>query len=138
MKASNWAIPQLPGLSSQQSADLEAQNIHTTLQLIRQGSTQAKREQLAAQLRIHIQHVNKWVALADLARIPAVGCRYCGLLLHAGISSSAHLAQTSIHKLYPQIRRFYATVLHQMQACPPADEVNQWIQQARAIAGYSS
>ncbi|MFE4107685.1 DUF4332 domain-containing protein [Almyronema epifaneia] len=137
MKASNWAIAQLPGLSSQHSAQLEAQKIHTTLQLIQQGRTPSQREQLAAQLSIHIRHVNKWVALADLARIPAVGCRYCGLLLHAGISSSAQLAQTSIHKLYPQIRRFYAAVLRQMQDCPPADKVSQWIQEARSLAGHS-
>ncbi|NJL85798.1 MAG: DUF4332 domain-containing protein [Leptolyngbyaceae cyanobacterium SM1_1_3] len=137
MKSSNWAIAQLPGLSSQDSAQLEAKKIYTTLQLIQQGSTQAKRNQLATQLQIHTKHVNKWVALADLSRIPAVGCRYCGLLLHAGVSSSAQLAQTPIHKLYPQVRRFYAAVLRQMQDCPAANEVSQWIQEARSLSGHS-
>ncbi|NEO63853.1 MAG: DUF4332 domain-containing protein, partial [Moorea sp. SIO4G2] len=40
------------------------------------------------------QYVNKWVALADLARIPSIGCQYCGLVLHAGICSLTQLAQT--------------------------------------------
>ncbi|GBE73470.1 hypothetical protein myaer87_06970 [Microcystis aeruginosa NIES-87] len=44
--------------------------------------------------------------MAELASIPAVGCQYCGLLVHAGIASIPQLAQVSIQQLHRQILRF--------------------------------
>ncbi|MEO0535499.1 MAG: DUF4332 domain-containing protein [Cyanobacteria bacterium P01_A01_bin.123] len=131
----DWPLEQLPGLSLAQKTQLKDFGIQTTLQLLRRGSTALKRQQLATDLQIHTQYVNKWVALADLARVPEVGCQYCGLLLHAGVSSTQQLAQASAHRLYPQIRRFQVAVLRQAQNCPPPSQVSRWIQQARSLNG---
>ncbi|MHC5831976.1 MAG: DUF4332 domain-containing protein, partial [Nostoc sp.] len=78
----DWPIEQLPGLSQEEQSQLQNCGITSTVQLIKQGKTLEERVALANKLQIHLQYVNKWIALADLARIPSVGTQYCGLLLH--------------------------------------------------------
>ena len=130
----NWPIAQLPGLSLQDQQKLMQCGIQTTHQLLQSARQPAQKHAIATQLQIHIQHVNKWVALADLARIPAVGCQYCGLLLHAGICSPAQLAQTSLQTLHKQILRFYVATLQRQDLCPSRGQLAQWIQQAQKLA----
>ncbi|HEY9660579.1 MAG TPA: DUF4332 domain-containing protein [Allocoleopsis sp.] len=132
-QASNWSIALLPGLSSEDEAKLLESGIQTTQELLQRGKTPTQRQTLATQLHIHIQHVNKWVALASLAQIPAVGCQYCGLLLHAGISSPAQLAQTPLPRLHRLMVRLYVAMLQRPELCPSLDQVSQWIEQARLI-----
>jgi predicted flap endonuclease-1-like 5' DNA nuclease len=129
----NWAIAQLPGLSSQDQAHLAEQGIETTQQLLKTAWTADDRQALATQLQIHIHHVNKWFALANLARVPSVGCQYCGLLLHAGISNPAQLAQLSPANLHRQILRLKVTTEQRPEDCPGFDQVVQWIEQARQL-----
>ena len=92
MTACDWPIEQLPGLSQSEQAKLQHCGIITTKQLIQQGKTAETRVNLANKLQVNLQYVNKWIALADLARIPGIGLQYCGLLLHSGIASVAQLA----------------------------------------------
>lgn len=134
LKAQNWKIADLPGLPSALQAQLKAVGIETTLQLLQQGNTPIRRQQLATQLQTHIQHVNKWVALADLACIPSVGCQYCGLLLHAGISSTLALANASLHRLHQQVLKFQVANLQRRDLCPGPDQIAIWIQQARILS----
>lgn len=131
---SNWRIEQLPGLSAENQAGLRDCGIKTTLQLLQQASSPVQRQALATQLQIHIQHINKWVALADLSRLPGVGCEYCGLLLHAGIASCAQLAQTPVERIHQQILRLQVATLQRRDLCPTRGAIAQWIDQARAAA----
>lgn len=130
----NWYIEQLPGLSSQEAAQLQANGIATTQQLLQQCRTNTQRQALATQLRVKIETINKWVALADLARIPSVGCQYCGLLLHAGIISVAQLAQTPLQRLHQQILRLQVATLQRRDLCPSQSDMQTWIHQARLVA----
>jgi hypothetical protein len=132
-RSSNWAIAQLPGLSAQDQSRLAACGIQTTFQLLSQARTASQRQALATQLQTHTQYVNKWVALADLARIPAVGCQYCGLLLHAGISSPSQLAQTPLPRLHRQILKLQVAMMQRQDLCPSLNEVAQWIEQAQGL-----
>nr|WP_225938770.1 DUF4332 domain-containing protein [Kovacikia minuta] len=129
--SSNWKIEQLPGLDAEDVQKLKDCDIKTTQQLLRRTTTPAQKHILATQLQIHIQHVNKWAAMADLAQIPAVGCQYCGLLLHTGICCPAQLAETSLHLLHKQVLRFYVATLQRQDLCPPKEQLVEWIQQAR-------
>ena len=129
----DWPIKQLPGLSPQEQCLLLECGITSTLTLIHKASTPANRQTTANQLQLHIQHLNKWVALADLARIPSVGCQYCGLLLHVGISSVTQLAQIPVHKLHRQILRLQVAVMQRRDLCPSIEQVQQWVQQARSL-----
>lgn len=129
----DWPIEQLPGLSHDEQSQLQNCGIDTTVALVKQGKTLEARLALANKLQIHLQYVNKWIALADLARIPSVGIQYCGLLLHAGIGSVAQLAQTPTHRLHQQIMRLQVATMQRRDLCPAIELVQQWSQQAQAI-----
>ena len=133
MESRYWSIEQLPGLSKQQQAQLQECGITTTKQLLAKASTKGLKQALANQLQINIQYVNKWVALADLARIPSVGYQYCGLLLHSGIASVYQLTQTPVHRLHQQIMRLQVATMQRQDLCPAVEVVQKWVQQARSL-----
>ncbi|HEY9852320.1 MAG TPA: DUF4332 domain-containing protein [Leptolyngbyaceae cyanobacterium] len=133
----DWPIAQLPGLSHQDVSQLQECGITSTKALIEKAKTPAARLALANQLQIHVQHVNKWLALADLARIPSVGCQYCGLLLHAGVGSVTQLVNIPVHRLHQQILKLQVATMQRRDLCPSVDQVSQWIQQARSILDAS-
>ena len=133
IQAGNWSIAQLPGLSGLNQSQLQECGIATTRQLLQKTRTPDQRLALAHQLQIHIKYVNKWVALADLARIPSVGCQYCGLLLHAGVASVILLAQLPPHRLHQQILRLHVATMQRRDLCPSVEQVQSWIQQARML-----
>ncbi|BAY11191.1 DUF4332 domain-containing protein [Calothrix sp. NIES-2098] len=133
IQACDWPIEQLPGLSEEEQSRLQNCGITTTQALFKQGKTQEARLALANKLQVHLQYVNKWVALADLARIPTVGTQYCGLLLHAGIGSVAQLAQVPSHRLHQQILRLQVATMQRRDLCPAIELVQQWSYQARQI-----
>ncbi|MCL1474576.1 DUF4332 domain-containing protein [Argonema antarcticum] len=132
----DWPLAQLPGLSHDNQSQLLECGITTTGQLIQKANTPETRQALANQLQIHIQYVKKWVALADLARIPSVGCQYCGLLLHAGVCSVTQLAQIPPHRLHQQILRLHVATMQRRDLCPSVEQVSLWIQQARSILDF--
>lgn len=131
----DWPIEQLPGLSQQEQSQLQSCGIATTGELIKQGTTLEAKVALANKLQVHLQYVNKWIALADLARIPSVGTQNCGLLLHAGVGSVAQLAQTPTHRLHQQILRLQVATMQRRDLCPAIEQVQQWSQQAKIVIG---
>ncbi|BAY76287.1 hypothetical protein NIES25_27360 [Nostoc linckia NIES-25] len=131
--SSDWPIEQLPGLTQEEQSQLRNCQINTTAALVKHGKTPQARLMLANKLQIHIQYVNKWMALADLARIPSVGTQYCGLLLHAGIGSVAQLAQTPTHRLHRQILRLQVATMQRRDLCPAIELVERWSQEARMV-----
>ena len=133
MQPCYWSIEKLPGLSEQERIKLRACNITTTKQLLQKASTPQLKQRLANQLKIKVQYVKKWCALADLARIPSVGYKYCGLLLHSGIVSVSQLIQTHPSKLHQQILRLQVATMQRRDLCPPIEQVKKWVQEAIAI-----
>lgn len=133
IKSCHWPIEQLPGLSHEEQTQLQNCGIKTTKDLIKQGKTAQSRVDLANKLRVNLQYVNKWMALADLASIPAIGVEYCGLLLHSGIGSVVQLAETPTHKLHQQIMRLHVSTMQRRDLCPAIDVVEQWSQQAKIV-----
>ncbi len=129
----DWPIAHLPGLSKENQTQLEECSITTTGQLIRMTKTPAAKALLAHQLQVNIQDVNKWVAMAKLARIPSVGCQYCGLLLHAGVPSAEQLAQMPVEILHQQILKLHVATMQRNDLTPSVDRVQKWIQQARLV-----
>ncbi len=129
----DWLIEQLPGLSDRDRAQLQQLGITTTGKLLQKASTPQSQQALANQMQIKSQYISKWVALADLARIPSVGCQYCGLLLHAGISSVNQLVQTPPSKLHQQILRLQVATMQRRDLCPQVEEIVVWIKQARDL-----
>ncbi|MEA5553608.1 DUF4332 domain-containing protein [Anabaena cylindrica UHCC 0172] len=133
-QAGNWPIEQLPGLNQEEQSQLQNCGITTTGELVKQGKTPEAKLVLASKLQVNIQNVNKWLALADLARIPSIGTQYCGLLLHAGVISVAQLAEIPIHRLHRQVMRLQVATLQRRDLCPAVELVQQWSQQAKILA----
>jgi Domain of unknown function (DUF4332) len=131
----DWSIKELPGLNEEEKLQLQNYGISTTSQLIIQGKTPQSRIELANQLQINLKYVNKWIALADLARVPSVGTQYCGLLLHAGVGSVMQLAQTPTQRLHRQVLRLQVATMQRRDLCPAVDVVQQWTQQAKMVNG---
>ena len=130
MQSCYWSIEQLPGLSKHEHALLIQCGISTTKDLLQTAQSPSTKQALANQLQVNIQYVNKWVALADLARLPSVGCQYCGLLLHSGIASVSQLSATPIHRLHKQILRLQVATTQRKDLCPPVEVVQRWVQDA--------
>ena len=126
-------IADLPGIQPEVLTKLKASGIQTTDQLLQAAPTLAQRQTLARSLNLRDQVINKWFAMADLARVPAIGTRYCGLLLHCGIHATQQLAIADAGRLHRQILRFQVTLLRQKDSCPQLADVLQWIQQAQRL-----
>jgi len=132
-RAQSWPIEQLPGLSPADLEQLQRCEIHSTAQLLQRTQIPQKRQALAIRLQLHPQRLNKWVALANLAQAPAIGCDYCGLLLHAGIASLSQLAATPIPRLHQQMLRLQVAMMQRPDLCPSMGLVMQWVEQARSL-----
>ncbi len=133
MKANHWKIEQLPGLSQAEQKQLKASGILTTQDLLERAKTPELKQALANELQLNIKYINKWVALADLARVPSVGCDYCGLILHAGIASVSQLSQTLAPRLHRQILKLQVATMQRNDLCPPVEKVQQWVKEARSL-----
>ena len=129
----NFPLHQLPGIPADILAALKAKKIETTLNLLRAAPTLEQRQALARSLDLRDQVIGKWYAMADLARLPAVGTHYCGLLLHSGIHSVAQLAIADAGRLHRHVLRFNVALLRQKQQCPQLVDVMQWIHQAKQL-----
>ncbi len=133
LQSKNWPIADLPGLEIEDCQHLTAIGLHTTKDLLHYSKSPSQQMHLAKQLRLHIHHIQKWRALADLARIPAVGQTYCGLLLHAGVPSVRHLASLAPGRLHRQILKLQVAAIQRTDLCPNAGLVQQWIEQAKQL-----
>jgi len=131
--SANHPIAQLPGLTAPQIQQLNNCGIATTFDLLRQGNSVVQRQQLSAKLNTNIKHISKWAALANLARIPGVGCDYCGLLLHAGVSTPQQLSVMNVQRLHPQLTRLQVQLFNRADLAPDTAQVASWIQQAQQM-----
>ncbi len=132
-QSANHPISTLPGLGRTQVDQLNACGIFTTFDLLRQGNSLSQRQQLSRQLNTNIKHINKWAALANLARIPGVGPQHCGLLLHAGISTPQQLAGMTVQRLHPLLRRLQVQLIRRADLAPDTAQVATWVAQAKTI-----
>ncbi|MDX2256230.1 MAG: DUF4332 domain-containing protein [Pseudanabaenaceae cyanobacterium bins.39] len=132
--SANFPIEQIPGLSKENSKLLQQYGIATTLDLLqRAGKSKAQRESLAINLGVRLQMLNKWLAIADLSRIPAIGLEYSGTILHSGIASVEQLIQTPVHQLYRQVMKLQVQNFHRSDLCPSLGEMSLWLQQAKSL-----
>lgn len=133
MKSCFWSLDRLPGLTDGDREGLASLAITNSQQLLQRGATVEARRTIAQALHLHEHHVHKWVVLADLARVPSVGDRHCGLLLHAGVTSTVQLAQASVGPLHRDLVRLHVTLYRHRRWCPARTDTEQWIEDARQL-----
>ena len=134
----NFSLHELPGIPADILTALKARQIETTLGLLKAAPSLDQRRTLARSLDLRDQVIGKWFAMADLARLPAVGTQYCGLLLHCGIHSVTQLAIADAGRLHRHVLRFHVALLRQKNRCPELVDVMQWIQQAKLLSRAQS
>ena len=133
MQPKYWSIDRLPGIMRSQVKLLEKNKITDTKILLQLTASLESKQALASRLQLNQTYISKWVALADLARLPAVGDKYCGLLLHSGIISVAQLSQMPFHRLHKQIVCLQVATLQRKDLSPPVEEVKRWVEEAKLI-----
>jgi hypothetical protein len=130
----NFSIDQLPALSAEDCTKLKDHGITTTIALLKKaGASRSQKEALAIALGVRLQVLLKWLAIADFARIPAVGLQYSGIILHSGISSMDQLLQTPLDKLHKQILRLQVQNFQRADLCPSIGEMSVWLKQAQKL-----
>ncbi len=132
-KVTFWSIAAIPGIKPAEVNLLESKGIKTTKDLLSKTRNQQSAEALARELKIEYRYLRKWIALADLARIPSVGCTYSGLLLHSGIISVSQLSQIPVYRLRQQILRMQVATMQRQDLCPPLALVQQWLTEAKLL-----
>lgn len=133
MQPQYCSIERLPGLTTAEQKLLRDFGIKDTKELLKRTNTLEKKQDLASKLQIEQKRVYKWVALADLARIPSINYQYCGLLLHAGVISVSGLSQTSFDRLHRQIVRLQVATLGRKDLSPQVEQVKQWVDSAKIL-----
>jgi predicted flap endonuclease-1-like 5' DNA nuclease len=129
----DWPIGDLPGLQAYERTALINLGITTTRELLALAPDATTKQELATNLGTKIQYVNKLVALADLARLPGVGCQYNGLLLHTGIISVNQLALMPAHRIHQQLLKLHVATIQRRDLCPGLAQVQGWIKQAQVL-----
>lgn len=122
------ALADLPGLTPALGQALKQGQLITTRDLLR---AHCQEPQLARHLGLTPREYGKLLALAELAEIPEVGHRYCGLLLHIGIRTPADLARSRPEQLQASIVRLHRQLGLQRHECPGGDLLGRWIAAAR-------
>ncbi|WP_008317771.1 DUF4332 domain-containing protein [Leptolyngbya sp. PCC 6406] len=133
-----WPLASLPGLSAEHQRQLQSAGLHTTADLLQQARSPQTTQTLATTLGLPLRYPRKWAALANLARLPSVGCQHCGLLLHSGVQSIEQLAVSTPGRLHSQIKRLHTAQLQRSDLCPPPAQVVQWVQEAQQFLRSAS
>lgn len=137
LKSANWSLKNLPGLTQTDLDRLAEFEITTTFGLLRQAATKPGQMDLAGRSGIQLRYLQKWVALADLARVPTIGCQFAGLVLHAGVATLNQLALMPAGQLHRQILKLQVATFQSSDRCPDAGQIGVWIQQAKLLTQRS-
>ena len=131
------SIQTLPGLSAEHATLLQQAGLVTTTDLLKVARSPKQLQAIAAQLKLPLRNLQKWVALAELASLPSVGSEYCGLLLHSGVASVAQLSVLAPGRLHTQVRKLHTMTMRRSDLCPTPDQVVQWVREAKLAQGQS-
>ena len=128
--AQGWPLTLLPGLSESDRQQLAAIGVYHSHDLLKLRS-EADQIDAAQQLRQPLQRLRKWQALAQLSHLPSVNHRWCGVLLHAGISDLRILAIQAPPQLHQRLHRLQRSLLGDRSPAPTLGQVDRWIREAQ-------
>ena len=113
-------------------AALKARSITTCDQLLVAAGRCDDRATLAHAIRAAPDRLTQLVRQADLSRVKGVGVVFGWMLEDLGVGDVAALAQQRPTRLHERLRRHHETH-HLTRRSPTADEVADWIGQARRL-----
>ena len=125
-------IADVEGIGAAFAEKLSGAGVGTVEQLLEVGASAKGREDLADKTGISETMILKWVNRADLARINGIGAQFADLLEAAGVDSVPELGQRNGANLHAKLEEVN-TAKNLVNRVPSADEVEDWINQAKAL-----
>ncbi|MBV9356426.1 MAG: DUF4332 domain-containing protein [Chloroflexi bacterium] len=128
------AVQEIKTVGPSEAEKLSQAGVTTVEGLIEQGKTRSGRHRLAAASGLPEHDILKWVDRAHLMELKGVGKQYADLLEVAGVDSSLELSHRLPANLHQRLLDIN-TQQHLVQRAPHMNEVENWIQEAKATAG---
>ena len=123
---------EIEGIGQAYADKLRAAGVASIDALLEKGATPDGRAALAEETGIDAVRVVRWVNHADLIRVVGVGPQYAELLEAAGVDSVPELAQRNVENLVTGLAETNEA-RSLVRRVPSADEVADWIEQAKAL-----
>lgn len=125
-------IEKVEGIGKVHAKDLAKAGIHTTKDLLKEGTTPASRQQIEEVSGISHKLILKWVNMAGLFRIRGVSEEYSELLEEAGVDTVSELSQRNPEHLY-QILVEISQKKNLVRRLLAEYEIQDWVEQAKAL-----
>ncbi len=125
-------IEEIEGIGSAYAEKLRAADVSSIEALLELGATVEGRSSLVEQTGIDTVRVLRWVNHADLMRVVGIGPEFAELLEAAGVDSVPELAQRNVENLVTALAETNEA-RSLVRRVPSADEVTDWIEQAKAL-----
>ncbi len=130
--AQTGEIIEIEGIGPAFADKLGAAGVATIDALLEKGATPEGRSTLVEETGIDAVRVLRWVNHADLIRVVGVDPQFAELLEAAGVDSVPELAQRNVDNLVTGLAETNEA-RHLVGRVPSADEVADWIEQAKAL-----
>ncbi|MCJ7665355.1 MAG: DUF4332 domain-containing protein [Actinobacteria bacterium] len=125
-------IEKVEGIGPVHAKDLTKAGIHTTEDLLREGTTPASRKEIEEVTGISHKLILKWVNMVDLFRIKGVSEEYSELLEEAGVDTVPELSQRNSDHLNQMLADINGKK-NLVRRLPSENEIKDWIEQAKAL-----
>ncbi|MSO95314.1 MAG: 30S ribosomal protein S2 [Thermoleophilia bacterium] len=130
--ASTGDIVEIEGIGPAYADKLRAAGVATIDTLLEKGAMPEGRATLVEETGIDATRILRWVNHADLLRVSGVGPDIAELLEAAGVDSVPELAQRNVENLVTGLTETNEA-RSLVSRVPSADEVADWIEQAKAL-----
>lgn len=125
-------ITDIEGIGGTYANKLRKAGVRTTEALLKRGGTSAARKELAAATGLSAGLILEWVNRADLYRIRGIGSEYSDLLEAAGVDTVRELSQRDPVNLFEKLTATNEKK-QKVRKMPTADQVKQWVKQAKSL-----
>lgn len=125
-------INNLAGMNSKATKKLIDFGITTSERLLLVANTSIGRQDLAEQLDIREEHIERWVHQAELIQIKGIGGEYSHMLLNLGVDRLQALRQSNPNDLHQSIAKtnFEKQLIRRI---PSREDIVRWVKQAKRI-----
>lgn len=125
-------IEKVEGIGPVHAKDLTKAGVHTTEDLLREGTTPTGRKEIEEVSGIPHKLILKWVNMVDLFRIKGVSEEYSELLKEAGVDTIPELSQRNPEHLYNMVVEINDKK-NLVRLLPSENEIKDWIEQAKTL-----
>ena len=125
-------IEKVEGIGPVHAKDLTKAGVHTTEDLLREGTTPTGRKEIEEVSRIPHKLILKWVNMVDLFRIKGVSEEYSELLEEAGVDTIPELSQRNPEHLYNMVVEINDKK-NLVRRLPSENGIKNWIEQSKIL-----